>query len=63
MLYELFEDDLFAGGLPNFGGTGPNTNFRIINNVFQIFDVNPGTLGFREVWFDNGVLQVGPSVP
>jgi len=60
--YEMWLDDLFVTGpIIDPSGTGPNTNYRIINNVFQIFDID--TNGFREVWFETGVLKTGPSVP
>jgi len=59
MSADLFKDDTFAGGADT-SGLGPNTNFRIISGVLQIWDV--GISQWREVWFDNGQLQVGGGI-
>jgi hypothetical protein len=53
-MYDLFDDDLFGGF--NYTGTAPNTNFRIVDNVFEVWDV--GTSAFREVYLNNGAWQV-----
>lgn len=54
-MYDLFTDDLFTAGI-DFSGTAPNVNFRIFNNVLEIWDI--GTNSWRQVFAQNGSLTL-----